>query len=574
MLKKIILLCLLLFLPSFASDSWQTVTVSDTVVDFGTVSAYEQHSLQLTLFNNDSQAIRVLNVSFEENEFSTDLEPSTIPAHSSRDFHIYFESDQNVNFTDFLRIDTDPGSHSIIVACSAENEYQDTYYRNTQNLWGADLKTALHNIIKGQTQLSYSRLWDALSDTDEDPDNPNNVILLYTGWSYSKANHGGNVDQWNREHVWAKSHGNFGTSPPAGTDVHHIRPTDVSVNAKRGSLDFDMGGNLYTDGDGPTECRYDNDSWEPRDAVKGDVARMLYYMVVRYEGDDTSYDLELVDFTPSTTSKEPLFGKQSTLYEWHWSDPVDAWERRRNDRIYNHWQHNRNPFIDHPEFTDRLPSLSGIALTSEPEIAVSPLSVDMGDVAHNTTAIYSIAVINTGNQNLSVSSVESTSPDFLVTPTSFTLVPETYSYLRVSFTSGQTDGDYTTTIRIHSNDPDEALVEVPVTVHVSLTAGLPASNRPPQEFKLSQNYPNPFGGRIVARTVIRYTVGPLHGKRVPVHLTVYTALGQKVRDLVNQLQYPGAHSVIFNASGLVSGVYYYKLQTGNFIQVRKMILLR
>lgn len=574
MLQKIILFCFISFSLSFASNSWQTITVSDTVVDFGPVSAYEQHSRLLTLFNNDSQAIRILSATFEEDEFSTDLESLTIPGNGSHDFHIYFESDQNVNFTDFLRIDTDLGVHSLIVSCSAENEYADSYYQNSQNLWGSDLKASLHDIIKGHTQLSYSQLWDALSDTDEDPKNSNNVILLYTGWSYSKANHGGNVDQWNREHVWAKSHGDFGTSPPAGTDVHHIRPTDVSVNAKRGSLDFDNGGSLYTDGDGPTDCRYDNDSWEPRDAVKGDVARMMYYMVVRYEGDDTSYDLELVDFTPSTTSNEPLFGKQSTLYEWHWSDPVDNWERRRNDRIFNNWQHNRNPFIDHPEFADRLPSISGIALTYEPEIAVNPLNVDMGEITYNTTATYFISVINTGNQNLNITAVESTNPDFLVTPTSVLQAPETYSYIQVSFTSGQAEGDFNTTIQIHSNDPDESLVEVPVSVHVSLTAGLPLSGIPPERFNLNQNYPNPFGDHNNSLTVIRYTVGSLTGAFVPVHLTVYNELGQTVRELVNQRQQPGLHKVTFNASGLAGGVYYFKLQAGYYTKVRKMILLR
>ena len=62
--------------------------------------------------------------------------------------------------------------------------------------------------------------------------NPNNVILLYTGRSQSKNSNGGSVGQWNREHVWAKSHGDFGTSKPAGM-IHHLRPTDVQVNSTR-----------------------------------------------------------------------------------------------------------------------------------------------------------------------------------------------------------------------------------------------------------------------------------------------------------------------------------------------------
>jgi len=492
MMKKIIFLWLISTLPLMAQGDWNAVTVSDTVVDFGSANCYEQHGVILSLQNNLDRTLQVQNAGFEEAQFTTDLVPQPISAQSSINFHIYFESKQNVNYTDFLRIQLDGGSHPLVVQTSAQAVYSDIYYDASQNLWGADLKAALHNTIKGHTEFDYGDLWNILSDTDEDPDNTNNVLLLYTGWSYSKSNHGGNASQWNREHVWAKSHGDFGTNAPAGTDVHHIRPTDVTVNGKRGNLGFDNGGTLYTDGDGPTECRYDDDSWEPRDAVKGDVARMMYYMTVRYEGDDTSYDLELVDYTPSTSSKEPLFGKQSTLYQWHQNDPVDDWERRRNDRIYTNWQHNRNPFIDHPEFAARMPSVSGMPLTEEPEIAVAPDMAKMDTTGYGKTALYSIAVINTGNQNLVINQIESTNADFTVNPTSETLLADSYDYVQVSFTAPATEGNYSTTIRIHSNDPDESIVEVPVSVQVSETVNVVSTPDAPRIFNLTQNYPNPF----------------------------------------------------------------------------------
>jgi endonuclease I len=117
------------------------------------------------------------------------------------------------------------------------------YYDGTQGLYGDDLKTSLHNIIDDHIEFSYNDLRDfILINTDEDPNNSNNVILLYTGRSQAKNTFGGGANDWNREHVWAKSHGGFGNNPPAGTDAHHIRPTDASVNSSRGNLDFDMGG--------------------------------------------------------------------------------------------------------------------------------------------------------------------------------------------------------------------------------------------------------------------------------------------------------------------------------------------
>jgi len=219
------------------------------------------------------------------------------------------------------------------------------YYDDAMGLTGNDLKTALHNIIDNHDEYSYNDLRDfILKNTDEDPDNSNNVILLYTGRSQSKSSFGGNANDWNREHVWAKSHGDFGNNPPCGTDAHHIRPTDASVNSARGNMDFDNGGQEHPEALGNY---YTSSNWEPRDAVKGDVARMIFYMAVRYEGGSGEPDLEVVDWV--NTSPNPEHGKFSTLYEWHQQDPPDAFEINRNNVIYS-YQENRNPFIDHPEY--------------------------------------------------------------------------------------------------------------------------------------------------------------------------------------------------------------------------------
>ena len=229
-----------------------------------------------------------------------------------------------------------------------KNDNTDEYYKSALGLTGSALKTALHEIIADHTMLTYSAVWGALMDTDEDPNNKDNVILLYTGESRAKSLNGGNLGDWNREHVWAKSHGDFGEAKGPGTDIHHLRPTDVTVNSIRGNKDFDDGGSslnqckIYS-------CKTDSDSFEPDDNVKGDIARMLFYMDVRYEGDDL-VDLELNDEVNNGST--PYHGKLSTLLEWHLLDPVDDFERRRNEVIYEDYQHNRNPFIDHPEWAN------------------------------------------------------------------------------------------------------------------------------------------------------------------------------------------------------------------------------
>jgi len=232
-----------------------------------------------------------------------------------------------------------------------------SYYKLIDGIGSDNLKSELHDLIDGNKVLPYTSssfdVWDALDETDEDPNNPNNVILLYTGRSQVKSykDHGQNDnDAWNREHVWAKSRGFGGTpstSKPASTDIHHLRPVDRSVNTSRSNRYFDDGGTSHTEA---IECNYTSSTWEPRDAVKGDIARMMFYMAVRYEGNGNNPDLELNENGASDYT-QPNIGRLSTLLEWHKQDPVDSFEQKRNQTIFE-IQGNRNPFIDHPEFVD------------------------------------------------------------------------------------------------------------------------------------------------------------------------------------------------------------------------------
>jgi serine protease len=132
----------------------------------------------------------------------------------------------------------------------------------------------------------------------------------------------------------------------AHIDLHHVFAADSTVNSSRGDKDFDKGGNPHHECD---DCRTDRDSWEPPDEMKGDVARVMFYMAVRYEGNDSSGadDLELVNRV--TDSRTPFLSVLSTLLEWHCADPACDAERRRNNVVYN-WQGNRNPFVDRPEW--------------------------------------------------------------------------------------------------------------------------------------------------------------------------------------------------------------------------------
>jgi len=241
------------------------------------------------------------------------------------------------------------GTATATTAPATTAAYDDAYYEDAAGKSGDALKDALHTIISDQTKISYSAVWEALKATDQDPANSGNVILLYSGVSRSKSLNGGDTGDWNREHVWAKSHGDFGTSTGPGTDLHHLRPSDVQVNSVRGNKDFDNGGSTVANGGGSLT---DSDSFEPRDAVKGDVARMIFYMAVRYEGGDGWADLEVNSSV--NNGSNPYIGKLAVLKAWSAEDPPDAFEQHRNEVIYASYQHNRNPFIDHPEWVESI----------------------------------------------------------------------------------------------------------------------------------------------------------------------------------------------------------------------------
>jgi len=225
---------------------------------------------------------------------------------------------------------------------------QQPYYNNVNlSLTGAALKTELANKITNTHTSLLSYGWSELKITDLDPSNSNNVLLLY-GYSDSDGNfttdrtrNKNNTDNgtatpglWNREHTFAKSLANPSmstNSPSAGTDVHHLRACDKQMNSGRGSKKFATGsGNAGVTGS----------NWYPGDEWKGDVARMMMYMYLRYPTQCVPTNIG----TGSTVSLDDML----TLFiNWNAQDPVTTYEEQRNTRLQIA-QGNRNPFIDNP----------------------------------------------------------------------------------------------------------------------------------------------------------------------------------------------------------------------------------
>jgi endonuclease I len=246
-------------------------------------------------------------------------------------------------------------------------------------LSGTALKNALATkITTTHTKLlEYFQTENALQIVDRDPTDQPNVFLIY-GYStdictyINETNYGAfsnwnehrkrnrNADQpaavapnpaitecvWNREHVFAKFLGTpvlDDTTPGSGTDAHHIRTSDVDRNSLRGNKKFAAGsGNSAVVGS----------NWYPGDEWKGDVARMMMYMYLRYPTQCKPTSVGTGATVVSDTNMLQLF------LQWNIDDPVSPFEDVRNSYLGNanntNGQGNRNPFIDNPYLATRI----------------------------------------------------------------------------------------------------------------------------------------------------------------------------------------------------------------------------
>jgi endonuclease I len=252
------------------------------------------------------------------------------------------------------------------------------YYDPANGLYGTALQAALHNIIKNHTVITYTPgVWNAFYTTDNKPNStvwdmysdipdgtPNgNPPYVYQFGTDQCGNASQEGDCYSREHSWPKSW--FGGEVyPMYTDLFHIYPTDQYVNNRRnnypyGAVNTPTWTSLNGSKLGPcVTVGYTGKVFEPRDDYKGDLARTYFYMSVRYYTEDSGWP-----GSEATTGSQLKPWALTMMLQWNSQDPVSQKETERNNAVYL-IQHNRNPFIDHPEFAQEIwGANAGIAVT-------------------------------------------------------------------------------------------------------------------------------------------------------------------------------------------------------------------
>ena len=555
-MKKYLIFILLIWIQlTFAGITANQVTLSDTLIEYGSVETGLTYIQTVNIINDSPQPLTILKAEFGKDNFYADVVNSEIAAHNSVQINIEFETDQNIDYVDFLRIQIDGLSYPLIARVEAHAEYPETYYDLTQNKTDEELKSVLQGIIDDHTSLGYTIARDYMYGSVDNADGF--VECVYTGRSAEfDTREGANANSINCEHTWPQSF--FSENEPMRSDLFHLYPTDVDANSQRGNLDFgdvisstwsEGGSALGTDASGQTV-------FEPREAHKGNVARTYFYFTVRYGG--------LYNDFEDPVKMESLFRS------WHVIDQVNTAELQRNESIYT-LQNNRNPFIDHPEFADRIHNFTGTSNpVYQPEIDVAPEKVNLPLVYAGETVNIKLAVINSGNSSLNISSIQSGNSDFTLSVSSLTIANETYNYLHMQYIAPVFETTDSTIISIHSDDTDEPLVEIPVKIHVVEPSGMSENSYLPVSTQLLQNYPNPFN----PSTTISYTIGAQNIVPQRVELSIYNILGQKVTTLVSDYKQPGQYFVNWNAGQMASGIYYYRMQTVKFHIIHRMILIK
>jgi endonuclease I len=236
------------------------------------------------------------------------------------------------------------------------------YYDPAAGKLGTALQQALHDIIDNHTAVSYASLWTHFQTTDKKSngkvwdmysDIPGGTPpYQYTFGSDQCGNYSGEGDCYNREHSWPKSWFNDGN--PMYTDMFHLVPTDGYVNGMRSNYPYgEVGTATWTSQNGSRlgDCAtpgYTGVVFEPRDEYKGDFARNYFYMATRYYQEDNGWP-----GSGMVTGSQFKPWAKAMLLLWAQQDPVSAKEIERNNAVYA-IQHNRNPFIDHPEYANSI----------------------------------------------------------------------------------------------------------------------------------------------------------------------------------------------------------------------------
>ncbi len=311
-------------------------------LNFPNTDELQASSQSLSLYNPNSYPIEVEAVDrfyyYNRRVFSVSDSVFTVMPGDTFNLTVSFAPVHNMLHQQALVFKTKSGFGHTAVGLQGQGVYSKAYYNVTRNQAQESLKTALSTRIGlAYNSLGYTTARDNMYATIDN--NGGQVECAYTGRTASFSTRAGaNSNNFNCEHTFPQ--GFFSQNEPMRSDIHHLFPTDVTANSRRSNDPFGVVSNpTWTQGG----SKSGGGKFEPRDAQKGATARAMMYFVLRYQDYNNH-------FAP----------QENILRQWHEQFPPNTAERNRNDAIYS-LQNNRNPFVDYPQFTERISDFIGTA---------------------------------------------------------------------------------------------------------------------------------------------------------------------------------------------------------------------
>ncbi|MEP7145800.1 MAG: endonuclease, partial [bacterium] len=370
-------------------------------IHFDTTLTNTTGSASVYVKNPTAQTLNINSVRTLTPQFFVPLNSFSIAPFDSVLYTFYFKTNQNITYNDFIIFESSDLNYSIIHYVTGTGRYSDTLYKFTQGLIDEPLKTALKIFCSTNTNNNYTTSRTAMFSTIDDYNMDDTIECVYTGRKvYTTGIPSVNPPQsMNTEHTFPQ--GFFNQSEPMRSDIHHLFPTDETANNRRNNFDFGyVVSNITWEGGGSklgTDA-YGQIVFEARDQHKGNIARCLFYFLIRYQNYGGFMDAI----------------QENVLRQWNRADTVDAHEKIRENGIQN-FQNNRSPFVDHPEFIDRIKSTyTVIPDIQRPEISASPFNYTYDTLAVNDTSDLFLALFNYGNGSLNINSITSSAPQFII----------------------------------------------------------------------------------------------------------------------------------------------------------------
>lgn len=372
----------------------QPLTTNPSSLDFGMVITTVEDTQSLTLINNTPEQLRIDDLDLPHDAFAILGDTAFLMQPAEQlDVEIIFMPTHNIKHNTELVIKPWHPEGQISIDIRGEGEYAEAYYASTQDLSEEALKQALKTRISAPyTTLGYNAARDAMymfidnQKVNGQGASQNTLECVYTGEQavgYTSRSDAQTSDGFTTEHTFPQS--TFGSQDPMQSDLYHLFPAKGYANSERSNKPFAPVSNPSWSVGG---SKSNSSLFEPRGEQKGPTARAMLYFLIRYQNHSTFVNAS----------------QQQTLKTWNSTFLPSSVEKQRNDDI-NSYQQNRNPFVDHPEFAERITSF--ISTSVAPELKALYLgcdTIDLGYVGVGDTQRYKLVLVGTGNTEVALSS--------------------------------------------------------------------------------------------------------------------------------------------------------------------------